>query len=1104
MNLGAPPLRLAWLTVIALVCCRVPAAELLVRRDLLAGGAETWSLGAWNSAAGRIGATDDRAPQAAYGAVEFGVRYEGKGFQSGAMAPVGGPIPGRLRRLSVWVKAVQPEYHWLVQFKDAQGRDSVAGKRLDWGLRTEPGQWVRLDFTIPADWAQPVQLAGVAGHNWSRQNAAGEAVLRLGQLQVETDIGGVSDPATLLSLSANTNVPSNLFQPGSPVRYTVVADSWLGRELAGSLAWQVRDSEGRELIGREVAVRLNDVRREVIEWAPPRFGAYTLRLTVSFGAGTALQRTSRFAYTPAPPPRTWAEKVAGPYGLNIHGGQPGLDYRGIARLGFTWVRDYAYNFEWLLRARGEDQRYAGWPYYPKLDQAIQDAGLVLLPCLAGGIGASVKAGRLQPDRQWRSDLLGIVTHFPQYVAWELDNEYDYAHGREEAKRGWASYDGYHRTFAAAVKLVEPKLLTVEQGTAGLHPEWVRRSVGNHSFDGIDVVNGHFYCGVDPPEVATENANVGQEGLPPAMLDDVCRDFVAAARSDGRPRQAWVTEFGWDTLAGHVVSEREQAAYLQRGFALGLQAGLSKMFWYWHRDTKDQPKQFFDGCGLLDPRDEPKPAAAAMAALAHLLPAPTPVGTFEPAPGAMGHVFRCGGQLVACAFRLAPGAQPVTVEFGSGQVYDLYANPLPGRRHELDITPLWIVGLSDADPLYRQTAYRLRSPRLVSATAGDTLTIEPVASNNRSAPIAASLAVRAPDGWTVQPAGAPLQAAPGTEQTAPVSVTIAPQAGAGQHEVTVEVTEGALRRTLTTQVMVAAAADLKVPALTGEPGPQTVAVTVHNRRRRPASYALTATVPRSWRVEPARLTVSDIPAGGSATAQFQVSWTAEWAAGERAQVTVATPAGQVLAQAGLAPGLLTVPRVIGLKMDGDLGDWPAAAKLPDWALGRTGAATRGELWLGYGEAGLYVAGRVAPSTARVTDPRSFWAQDCLELFVDTANHKQPRPAYQVGDHQFWLCPLVDQQRAYLGQWKRGGELAATQFDLPGVSSHAARTADGYLLEALIPAASLKGFVAQAGRKLGLNLNLTVPGARGNGELYWPLPKSERAADQPHRWGIAVLQ
>lgn len=1087
----------------------------LVVRNLADPATATWTPGAWNSATGSVRWTDDRPPQAAAAgraALELAVRYSGKGFEFFAVDLANPEIPGRCRRVRVWVKADKPGYSWAVKFKDADGKEETGGKKLECDLKATVGEWSRVEFTAPEQWKQPLRLVGLAAHNWGHQREAAEVVLRVCDLQVETDVTAVADHRSLLKVDVATDVPRNLFLQGEPVRFRVVCDSWLGQPLPGVITYRVTDAAGAEVATGKREVRVDGAQAESLDLSPAKFGAYRLAVDVSFTGGQRFAQERRFAYVPRPLAHTAEEKRASPYGLNIHGGQPGVSYPAIARMGCVWVRDYAYNRQWLERARGDDGRYAGWPWYPALDRQLRESGLLLLPCLGDSLAPYVTAGKLQPDAAWKRGLVHILLTFPQYPAWELDNEYDYRHGREEEARGWSSYQAYHKLFAQAVKFMDEKTWAVEQGTAGVHPDWVRRSIQRGAFDQIDVVNGHFYCGIDPPERNTQNVNVGQEDAPPTLLFDQLRDFAQAADSDGRNRQAWITEFGWDTLAGPVVTEQQQAGYLQRGFVLGLQAGIDKLFWFWDRDTKEKPKQLFDGCGLFDPRDEPKPAAAALAGLAQFLKLPKPVGTFDLEPSIVGYVFRDRGRLVACVVNEQDA--PVAVELPRGAVFDLYGNPLAGRRQPVSFAPVWVVGLEEGDPLVRETAYDLQSPRLVRAVAGDQCVVEVRVGNPRTEPLRARLEARAADRWTVTPASADVAVPAGGSQVFPFTVVLDAREAAGSRTVTVHVTEGDVEKRLTTQVLVVPAAQLTTSPLVGEPGTTKLPVRVKNNAGTPRSFVLRAEVPQGWAASPAELRVADVPGHATREAAFQLTWTDRWVPTAVARVTAATAAGEVVAQAGIIPGAIRIPRVPAIRCDGDLSDWPSAARLPAWALGRRGLDRRpaeasapggadGEvhLYAGYAPGGLYVAAQVDGSRAQVTDPRWFWKQDCLELFLDTRNDKQPRKAYRPTDHQFWLCPLVAEQRVYVGRWKRNDEIPETQYDVAGIQSFCQRTETGYVFEVLLPAAQFHEWKPTAGAAVGLNVNLTIPGAYGLGEVYWPLSKADDAPTAPHRWGCA---
>ncbi len=57
------------------------------------------------------------------------------------------------------------------------------------------------------------------------------------------------------------------------------------------------------------------------------------------------------------------------------------------------------------------------------------------------------------------------------------------------------------------------------------------------------------------------------------------------------------------------------------------AGTDKAFWFYNFDAPD-PKQFFDGCGLLSAKGEPKLSLCSMAGLTSVLPNPIYVGDLD--------------------------------------------------------------------------------------------------------------------------------------------------------------------------------------------------------------------------------------------------------------------------------------------------------------------------------------------------------------------------------------------------------------------------------------------------------------------------------------------
>ena len=114
------------------------------------------------------------------------------------------------------------------------------------------------------------------------------------------------------------------------------------------------------------------------------------------------------------------------------------------------------------------------------------------------------------------------------------------------------------------------------------------------------------------------------------------------------------------------------------------------------------------------------------------------------------------------------------------------------------------------------------------------------------------------------------------------------------------------------------------------------------------------------------------------------------------------------------------------------------------------------------------------------------------------------ADEATDHQFWFCPLVKEGRVYAGRWKRGNEIVDTQYDIPGVVSACRKTADGYVMEFLLPAAAMQGFNPAPGTTIGLNVNISVVGHRSQREVFWPIGKADGAMEQPWNWGRVTIQ
>ncbi len=1086
------------------------AAAELVSRDLGDPKTNNWQLSDWHTADGQIAGSDERPPEATSQAasLQLTATYSGKDFQYITFAPVSALIPGDARKITLWAKRLSDGHSWALRFIDAQGRDKVGNTKLEKAIATPLGQWQQISFDLPDEWERPIAFGGIVAHNWSRKQEKADAALLLHDLRLHTDIAAIGDVNQLVSLKVESGFERNIFVAGDALAYRVGIDSWLGKPLQGLMRSTILDMNDATIATTEVPFRIEESAALHLPLQVDAFGVYRANLSVTLDGGIAYSGSSRFAYLPAPHQLTVEQKLRSPWGINIHGGKEGVAYNGIARTGYTWVRDYAYAFDWMVRARGTDGNYAAWPWYPRMNAKLEESGLMLLACLMHSISHPVKEGILAPTQQWKRDLLHILWAFPQYTAWEIDNEYDLHYRRDEEQRNWTSYDDFHSLFGKTVNFVDNTDWAVENGTAGIHPERVRQSIARGAFDEIDVVNAHFYCGTAPPEIAIRNANTGGGEGPPALVWDLMRELAQAADSDGRDRQAWITEFGWDTLAVHIVTEAEQAAYLQRGNLLGLQAGLDKMFWYWNLDTEGEPNTFFDGCGIFDQKREPKPVVAAQAAMSHFLLLPEPLGTFDFGPNSMGHLFRDRGRLVACAFQVDKDKPSVPPRFASGKLHDHVANPLTAAPALLTLAPLWAVDLDENDPIVRQTSFDIATRRFLRGTAGDATTVQLRVRNRRATAISASYTVEAPDTWQVSPAEGSLTAPPGESRLFPIHVSLPANAQATEDDLVILVTDGDATKRLDVRFIFMSAAELDVQPLSAAPGEELLQLQVRNNSLLARSFRLRLDLPASWQTANREMTIDEIQPGQTATLQLPVTWSLDWQPEESAHVVILSMDGAELDRKGIRPGALPLPAANSIALDGSFDDWPTGSTIPGWALGQVGPAPPAQLRLAHAPDGLYVGVNVEDADGRAPSPRQFWTANVLELFTDTANDKASRTAYAPTDHQLWVCPILTENRVYMGRWKRDNEIPETQYDIEGLRSAAIRTASGYAMEFFIPASLLHGFETAGERRIGLNLNLSIPGSGGRSgqtsEIYWPLSKTGAMPRQPHTWGSLYLR
>ena len=1116
----------------------------IVSRDIGDPEMNAWEPGAWVSCGGSVQALDERPddPEAPKNAktLRFQVDYPARTFGGWNATLKQNTLPGEPVKMTGWARKGS-ENSW------AMGFDFVDANTNKFSLQFRPPGKPRDDFGLSTEWKRfemyfpktvkgkgpdgkdcsmpiryPVKLENVNQNNWGDRNNP-EAVSRycdIYDLRLHTDMSAVPMDERPYEFAAQFPVIGNtFFWQEDPVVMTVSAGSWIGERKTLKFTASVKSAAGevRTLSMPDLELLDGASRRVALPFDEP--GAYTVELKVS-GLPKEVVKTTRYVVVRKPRALTEQEKEDSPYGINVHGGRY-VGYERFARLGFVWVRDYAFTYDWMVRSRG-DGKYAGWPWYPKIIKGAADVGMKTLPCLMGAI--KVKKGSKDPNDpsftpslDWRRQIALATSTFPELTAWELDNEAD--------GTMWTSIDGYGRycqAFGDIIHAARPDAKSVSPGLAGIYVEKTQELVEKGYFRNIDVVNGHRYCGKDGPEYSKANLNTGMSEPKPAYLRDVWRHWKKAATCDGKFRELWVTEWGWDTLAGQPVSEWEQASYLQRKWLLAMGNGVEKMFWYWYYDDDtDHPNHFFAGCGIFNRWRDPKPSAASFAALRTFVPGKYEyLGTANFGPNHMAQILKAEGKIVAAAYKIKKDGPDLEIADAKAElITDMFGRALQptglfGKR-KLDIAPTWYVGIDPACDWLKQCPMDLESDFYVRNVGGESIKVEV------TGPDTYEWSVEPPKGWTAE------KKPYGFDVTGPAGLA------RGNTSFTVTGKNGKVAKTMSIEVDVVPQAFARSHAASFD---GSFELDVTNQSAEDQNFTVKAELPDGWKIEPALTETGMLKPESSKTLSFKllasapVDPAAKGAANPK--LSIVNAKGLQVDYAPVIPRHWTMRRAdfAKIKFDGDLSEWDDKYLVNSFMIGPNGDKDPTKIYLAWCKEGLVAALDVDDSRCFVADPGSFWrAADCFEVMLTTpegVKFKVDDP-WSKFDHQLWFCPLAETKHMFTGYWANEKEQdehqkkinerlksssAAAEWnglasgsDLRDARSCVVKTPRGYRAEFFIPGERFLGWEGmKPGAEVGLALTLLVEDLKNSQhELYWPNPKKEGAMKKPWTWARVKL-
>jgi hypothetical protein len=206
-------------------------------------------------------------------------------------------------------------------------------------------------------------------------------------------------------------------------------------------------------------------------------------------------------------------------------------------------------------------------------------------------------------------------------------------------------------------------------------------------------------------------------------------------------------------------------------------------------------------------------------------------------------------------------------------------------------------------------------------------------------------------------------------------------------------------------------------------------------------------------------------------------------------------------------------VTPVKLDGELSDWPAQAKLtPAMRHSQTIGLERSKLpvpnvYLGWTDDGLYLGFEVFDNDIQGAPSKGWWwTRDYVEFWVSTRPVASDQNIYDVYDHQFFFVPNdfpgEDGLAGVVGQWHRPGDaLKDNLIPQPDVHEAVRILPDRYVVEMFLPAKALNGWDPR--HQPAMAFNMHVRNWQHALDYFWSAPKEVMTQLRPNTWGTLYL-
>ncbi len=1047
-------------------------------------------------------------------------------------------IPGKLRKISFKLKGSGVKHTLLAVIRDSKDRNIGIG---DVAAPLDKTTWRDVSIIVPESTPRqgqivfPVSMVGFQIHNWGDQNNLKKLTCYIRDLEVTTEVVDLGKmPMTAKVYFKN---PTGFFDLNEDKIIFVRLYSWSKIERKVKIIFKIMDVKGRTVYTKKISAKIFKDKLMGLKLPIDSYGGYFGKIIVLQKRIKILQKDFNFAVTPKN--ENVGKKLHSIFGCNVNINNPFSER--LRRIGVKFIRTYFwYPSDWNPRKGVYDFQHGGLMYNKddRVNHLCGDYDIYEMPTIDGPPKWNAKYKGdpgFTPPKNY-SDYADTIKHFASHFKGKIPYVEVYNEPGLVSADKFGGKLNIHKTLYKIMKYAREgidkgykKMKLVYTGLAGFEPTYYAKIAKLGFLKPVVAVNGHYYCfntAHNSPETDfnqdTNPIYLGGVKKPVLLFIDRLRLMNKVRKKYFPNKEIWLTETGWDDTSGtYAVGFYLQAAYLARLYLWGISEQIDKIFWYWFENTPwaQAGDRYFGTMGLFNNDWQPKPCAAVYNLLTNLLHDAKYYGDLlfsdnnvyslvfvdakkQPLMTIWADVFRRGKEIKINL----PQRDDV-------KLIDVYGNEISKSGDSLYLTDqvIYIKGLKYTDKILAPACYHEDALRDWPTFQGNTEEFEVVCDASKiKRRLSGRIKIDIPADFKISPSKQiSFNVSAGKKITKKIRITIpfSVKGDKNPWQLIIKDNNG-VNKVYKKNFRIESSFIVTLSPLMKElvDGPELKGKILYYGAEKLSAVGFVNPIP-GITVSPSKIDTGLLNKNDTKEFSMTIKQTGSGNIDySKFKFVIENKKLGIKDEIPIKINYIEIRRLKrSIIFDGRLNDWSKKNLINKYFYNEIlgGDAL---IYAGWRSDGLYFAFKVKDKEIQ-SFPTHFWDGDTVEIWVDTKFKRSK--SFAKGVHQFYITVPSKEKggsdKVIIGQWHREGDDIEKNINNVLMTRKGFRkTGNGYVLEVFIPNKALHGFTPSAGKKIGLNINISY---KEGGEVSWGISKKNpmgMSFDTPVNWGIVKLK